>query len=244
MNTLLHPYGSQGRSRSRSNPSSGRGRGRRRLRLISALLGLGLTLSGPAALAAENIVLVSGAFRRSIPVADIELLAATGEARGLLADLLRFGRQNPVEAGKLLNQSIPVPLVLASRLLNTRIGEALLERLAKIIYPLKTPGAGVVALRSALVLGIAAGDGKLSPVSFLRAYPNDNLEVNLPALLALLEKASSITDLVRFFSESPLDGLQGNGPGNSGEKKGATKESSGGDNNNSGGGSGQGGSPR
>ena len=240
MNALLHAYGSLTRSLSRSHPS-GR-HGRRRLRLISAFLGLGLTLSGPAALAAQNIVLVSGAFRRSIPVADIELLAATGEARGLLADLLRFGRQNPVETGKLLNQSIPVPLVLASRLLNTRIGEALLQRLAKIIYPLKTPGVGVVALRSALVMGIAEADGKLSPVGFLRAYPNDNLEVNLPALLALLEKASSITDLVRFFSESPLDGLQGNGPGSGGDGNSAPKGS--GKGSSDGGSSGQDGSPR
>jgi hypothetical protein len=45
-------------------------------------------------------------------------------------------------------------------------------------------------------------------VSFLRAYPNREMEVNLPALLALLQKANSISDLVRFFSESPLDGLQ------------------------------------
>jgi hypothetical protein len=62
-----------------------------------------------------------------------------------------------------------------------------------------------------MVIGIAEGDGKLSPVSFLRAYPNRDLEVNLPALLSLLSKANSITDLVRFFSESPLDGLRGNG---------------------------------
>ena len=66
----------------------------------------------------------------------------------------------------------------------------------------------VPALRSALVIGIAEGDGNLSPVSFLRAYPNREMEVNLPALLALLQKANSISDLVRFFSESPLDGLQ------------------------------------
>jgi hypothetical protein len=171
-------------------------------------VGLNLILLAPAAPAAQNIVLVSGAFRRSIPVADMELLASKGEARGLLADLLSLGKQKPAEVGKLLNQSIPLPLVLVSRLLNTRIGEALLDRLASIVYPLKTPGAGLPALRSALVLGISEGDGKLSPVSFLRAYPNSEMEVNLPALLALLEKANSISDLVRFFSESPLDGLQ------------------------------------
>lgn len=184
---------------------------RPRRRLLAALLGLGLAFSGPTALAAQNIVLVSGAFRRSIPVADMELLASSGEARGLLADLLRFSGQKPAEVGKMLNQSFPVPLVLVSRLLNTRIGEALLERLARIVYPLKTPGVGVPALRSAIVLGIADNNGSLSPMSFLRAYPNSELEVNLPALLGLLSKASSISDLVRFFSESPLDGLRGNG---------------------------------
>jgi len=187
-----------------------RRRGRRRSRLLAALFGLGLALSAPAATAADNIVLVSGAFRRSIPVADMELLASTGEARGLLADLLRFSRQQPADVGKLLNQSFPVPLVLVSRLLNTRIGEALLERLARIVYPLKTPGVGVPALRSAIILGIAANNGSLSPIAFLQAYPNRELEVNLPALLSLLNKASSIADLVRFFSESPLDGLRGN----------------------------------
>jgi len=185
--------------------------GARRRRLIAAVLGLGLVCAGPAATAADNIVLVSGAFRRSIPVADMELLATTGEARGLLADILRFSRQKPAEVSKLLNQSFPVPVVLASRLLNTRIGEALLERLARIVYPLKTPGVGVPALRSAIVLGIADNKGDLSPISFLTAYPNSELEVNLPALLSLLNKASSISDLVRFFSESPLDGMRGNG---------------------------------
>ncbi|MFM7269014.1 MAG: alpha/beta hydrolase [Cyanobium sp.] len=182
-----------------------------RRRLIAAVLGLGLACSCPAATAAQNIVLVSGAFRRSIPVADMELLAKQGEAQGLLADILRFSGQKPAEVGKLLNQSFPVPLVLASRLLSTRIGEALLERLARIVYPLKTPGVGMPALRSAIVLGIADNNGSLSPISFLNAYPNSELEVNLPALVSLLNKASSISDLVRFFSESPLDGLRGSG---------------------------------
>jgi hypothetical protein len=32
--------------------------------------------------------------------------------------------------------------------------------------------------------------------------------VHIPALLAVVNKASSVADLVRFFSESPLDGLR------------------------------------
>ncbi|EDY38131.1 conserved hypothetical protein [Cyanobium sp. PCC 7001] len=181
-----------------------------RNQLLAALMGLGLSLGSPAAFAAENLVFVSGAFRRSIPVADLEHLATTGEARGLLSDVLRISNQDPQTVSSLLNQSIALPITLVSRLLNTRIGEALLQRLAQVVYPLKAQNQGIPALRSALVMGLVDGDGSLSAISFLQAYPTQELEVNIPALLAVMQKASSISELVRFFSESPLDGLRGN----------------------------------
>ena len=184
--------------------------------LAMTVLGLGLmgqlSMAPPQADAAENLVFVSGAFRRSIAVADLEHLAQTGQARGLLADVLRFSKQNPVEVGKLLNQSIAVPVTLASRLLNTRIGEAILQRLATIVYPLQASRVGIPALRSAMVMGVVEGNGSISALSFLRAYPTQELEVSIPALIKLLSKAGSITELVRFFSESPLDGLRGDAP--------------------------------
>jgi hypothetical protein len=182
----------------------------KRLRLLAALLGLGLSLGGPAANAAESLVFVSGAFRRSIAVSDLTHLAQTGESRGLLTDVLRFSNQDPAEVAKLLNQSLALPVTLVSRLLSTRIGEALLQRLAQVVYPLKASQQGIPALRSALVMGLVKGDGSISAISFLQAYPTQELEVNIPALLGVMSKASSITELVRFFSESPLDGLRGN----------------------------------
>jgi hypothetical protein len=178
---------------------------------MSLLGGLGIW-SPPAAGAAENLVFVSGAFRRSIPVADLEKLAATGQAQGLLADVLRFSNQNPKTVAQLLNQSVKLPVTLVSRLLNTRIGEAILERLAQIVFPLNASQAGVVALRSGLVMGVVKGNGSISAISFFRAYPVREMEVSIPALMNLIRKASSITDLVRFFSESPLDGLRGETP--------------------------------
>jgi hypothetical protein len=184
----------------------------KRQRLLAITLGLGLGLGVPAGQAAENLVFVSGAFRRSLPVADLEHLASTGQAQGLLAQGLALGKQNPAEVAKMLNEKIALPVVLVSRLLNTRIGEAILERLARVIYPLNTPSVGIPALRSAMVMGIVEGNGSLSALSFLRAYPNNNLEVSIPALMALMQKANSISDLVRFFSESPLDGLRGTTP--------------------------------
>ena len=181
---------------------------KKRRALVAALLGLGMGLTSPGAIAGENLVFVSGAFRRSIAVADLDHLAKTGQATGLVADVLAISKQNPKEVAKLLNQSVSLPITLISRLLNTRIGEAVLQRLAKVIYPLKASQDGLVALRSAVILGLANGNGSINAISFLQAYPVPEIEVSIPALMAMLKKASSIAELVRFFSESPLDGLK------------------------------------
>lgn len=182
-------------------------------RLLASSLALGLCCAPATAGAAERVVLISGAFRRSIPIAEFETLASTGQAPGLLGDLLRLGRQNPSQLKTLLNEKVTLPVPLVSRLLNTRIGEAVLDRVAVIVHPMRSPQDGIPALRSAVVMGIADGDGNLSALGFLKAYPTREIAVNVPALLTLAKKASSISDLMRFFSESPLDGLRGEGSG-------------------------------
>jgi hypothetical protein len=189
---------------------------RKRQRLAAAVLGTSLAtvLPGTAlqpnpAGAAENVVFVSGAFRRSIAVADLELLANTNQAQGLLGDVLSFTGQKPPEVAKLLKAELSIPLVLTSRLLSTRIGEAILARVARIVYPLKASSVGLPALRAGVINALVKGDGKINAIGFLQAYPVDELEVNIPALLAVMHKAKSISELVQFFSSSPLDGLRG-----------------------------------
>jgi hypothetical protein len=162
----------------------------------------------PPVLATENIVFVSGAFRRTIFVSDLESFVKTGVPVGLLADLLKFSKQNPKTVQGMLKTELPLPVVLTSRLLYTRIGEAILTRATAVVHPLRAPQVGIPALRSALVLGVAENNGKLSPISFLRAYPAEEMAVDVPQLLGLLKKASSISELVRFFSDAPLDGLK------------------------------------
>ena len=159
--------------------------------------------------AATDVALVSGAFRRSIPVKEIKHLAETGEAIGLLGDLLELSKQDPQEVSQMLNQSLDLPLVLTSRLINTRIGEAILRRVARIIHPIYTPEVevSVPAIRAGVISGLQSEDG-LTAVSFLKGYPNAVMAVNLPALFGVIEKAESIAGLVQFFSDSPLDGLK------------------------------------
>ena len=182
---------------------------RRRLLALGISCGISsLSLTVPAQ-AAVDVALVSGAFRRSIPVRDIAHLARTGEARGLLDDLLTLSDQDPAQVAALLNKNLNLPLVLTSRLVNTRIGEALTRRMAQIIHPiaLRDPAISVPAIRAAVIEGLQSPQG-LTAVSFLENYPNAVMAINLPALFSVIEKAESIAGLVRFFTDSPLDGLK------------------------------------
>ena len=182
-----------------------------RTSLLGMAAGLGIAWSSAMQplQAATDVALVSGAFRRSIPVKEIEHLAKTGEAIGLLGDLLELSKQEPQEVSQMLNQSLQLPLVLTSRLINTRIGEAILRRVARIIHPIYTPEpeVSVPAIRAGVISGLQSEDG-LTAVSFLKGYPNAVMAVNLPALFGVIEKAESIAGLVQFFSDSPLDGLK------------------------------------
>ena len=192
-----------------------RTRQRRRQRLAAVALGAALAAGMPGlgwlqqpSQAADNVVFVTGAFRRSISVADLVYLAETGQARGLMADVLAFAKQQPAEVAKLLKAELAIPLVLTSRLLNTRLGEAVLARVAQIVYPLYAKRVGIQALRAGILNALAQGDGRINAISFLKAYPVAEMEVSIPALLAVLEKAKSISQLVQFFTDSPLDGLR------------------------------------
>jgi len=175
-------------------------------------MGLG-SLAAPAQ-AAKEVAFVSGAFRRSISVADLAYLAETEKPRGLLADILRLSRQDPADLAKLLNQKLDLPLVLTSRLMSTRIGDVIIRRMAKIMYPLKVPqpSVSVPAIRAGVINGLQKGTGGLNAIRFLQAYPADVMEVNIPALMAVVQKAESIAGLVKFFSDSPLDGLKDSKP--------------------------------
>ena len=174
-----------------------------------AASGFSIGCPTPEAMAAMDIALISGGFRRSIPVKQVEHLAETGEAIGLLEDLLEISGQKPEEVSKLLNQKLELPVVLTSRLINTRIGDAIVRRVAKIIYPIYAPSpeVSVPAIRTGVINGLQE-NGSLTAIGFLKSYPNQVMAVNLPTLFAVVEKAQSIAGLVQFFSDSPLDGLK------------------------------------
>ncbi len=163
---------------------------------------------------AEKISFISGAFRRTVSLEKIERLYETGIAEGFLEDVVKYTNDEPDKLSNLLSEEYELPIVLTSKLMNSRIGIAMIQRVARIIYPLKVPdeSVSVPAIRSAIIKGLVLGNGKINLFLFLKAYPNKNIAVNVPALFNVVEKVETISELVRFFSESPLDGLKNGKP--------------------------------
>ncbi len=157
--------------------------------------------------AAEKLAFVSGGFKRSISISSLEELAKTGKATGFLADVLKFSNQDAENISNLLNEKHELPIVMTSRLINTTIGEVIISRVADIIHPLKVKNksVSVPAIRAGIILGIQMGDGSLNALQFLKAYPNKIMAVNLPELFRVLNKVDSISDLVKFYSATPLE---------------------------------------
>ncbi len=159
--------------------------------------------------AAKKVAFVSGGFRRSVSVKSLEYLAKTGKAKGTLEDLLAIGKQKPEKISELLNQKVELPIVLTSRLINSRIGEAIVGRVARVIHPIKIkdPAVAIPAIRAGVILGIASNDEGLTAIDFLKAYPNEIMAINLPELFKVVNKVESVSDLIKFFSSSPLEKL-------------------------------------
>ncbi len=163
-----------------------------------------------SAKSAEQISFVSGIFNRTITIDLLDNLAKTGEAQGSLKNILKFSNQSPKDLANLLNQEFDLPLTITSKLMYSTIGEVIILRVAKIIYPIKIRDKSITvpAIRSGVIGGILIGNGKLSLIQFFKSYPNKTIAINIPALSKIINKVDSMSELIKFFSSSPLEGIK------------------------------------
>ncbi len=134
---------------------------------------------------AETVVVVrKGILKLSISVADLRELAETRKVPEKLqayANLLSSEQRSKIF--RALQAKIPLNVVGLSNLLNTGIGTAILTDLSTVIP--RRDGAGVEALRAALLLGANAPSG-LSVLSFIESYPSSRVVVDLPRAFSVL----------------------------------------------------------
>ena len=109
-----------------------------------------LLLSTPV-FAAERVVLNYGIFRESLSVQELSTFAQTGELSSSLRINLALARQDPKAIRQYLTEPMKVNLVFLDKVLNSQIGNIILDQISQVIY---TPShrAHRQALRAALVL--------------------------------------------------------------------------------------------
>lgn len=155
--------------------------------LLGILIALLLALPG---FAAQRVYLSYGVLGRSISLDQLEQFAETGEATGVLADLLgRFGSEQQSAVRSALQTRYAVDPVMVDRFSYTSAGERLLQEAGQILQS-EARLNGFKGIRSALILA-ADQPGGISPLGFLRQFPTD-LRVDVRQLLRLVQRVSGI----------------------------------------------------
>jgi hypothetical protein len=128
------------------------------------------------AIAAENVILKYRVLQESVSVSELTTFAETGNASSDLQAYFRMSNQKPETVRRTLTQPIKVRAVVLDRILNSTLGNTVLDQLGQAIQTPKG-GAERQALRSALVLS-ASDDGKLSILEILQRYPTAEVVVD------------------------------------------------------------------
>ena len=159
---------------------------------------------------AEQIKITYSIFSRTISIKSLKKFSLTGRAEKKLERLLRTTNASNQDILNILNKNYDIPLPIASKLLYSEIGSVVLSRLSEIIHP---PNArdeitGKLALRSSVIKGIDMGEGKINIVRFFESYPTKTVILDVRALSKILNKVESMNELLKFFTDSPLNKIK------------------------------------
>ena len=162
--------------------------------------------------AAEEIKIIYSIFSRTIKVNSLKTFAQQGKSTKKLKRILRATGSKNKEIKSVLNKDFEIPITIASKLLYSEIGNVFLTRLSSIIHPPRADDerTGMLALRSSLVQGIVIGNGKINLINFFEAYPTKTIILDVNALSKVMNKVESISELLDFFTDSPLEKIKTN----------------------------------
>ena len=111
-----------------------------------------------------------------------------------------------------MNKNFEVPITIASKLIYSEIGNVFLTRLASILHPqfANDERTGMLALRASVIKGIQIGNGKINIINFFEGYPTKTIILDVNALSKVMNKVESISELLDFFTNSPLEKIKSN----------------------------------
>ena len=166
----------------------------------------------PKAYAAEEIKIIYSIFSRTINVNSLKTFTEEGNASKNLRRILKATGSPDEEIRSVLNKNFEIPITIASKLVYSEIGNVFLTRLSSIIH---TPKAndertGMLALRAGVIQGIYLGNGKINLIKFFEGYPTKTVILDVSALSKVMNKVESISELLTFFTNSPLEKIKKN----------------------------------
>jgi len=166
----------------------------------------------PKANAAEKIKITYSIFSRTITVNSLKNFAEEGISTKKLKRILKATRSPDKEIRAVLNKDFEVPITIADKLVYSEIGNVFLTRLSSIIHPPRASDerTSMLALRASVIQGIYLGNGKISLINFFEAYPTKTVILDVSALSKVMNKVESISELLTFFTNSPLEKIKKN----------------------------------
>ena len=182
------------------------------IKTIFILISTQLFFNISKANSAEEIKIIYSIFSRTIKVNSLKTFANEGNSTKKLKRILRATGSSDKEIRSALNKDFDIPITIASKLVYSEIGNVFLTRLSSIIHPPRADDktTGMLALRASVIQGIKIGNGKINLISFFEGYPTKTIILDVNALSKVMSKVESITELLEFFTNSPLEKIKTN----------------------------------
>ena len=161
---------------------------------------------------AEEIKIIYSIFSRTIKVNSLKKFAEEGNSTKKLKRILRATGSTDKEIRSVLNKNFEIPITIASKLVYSEIGNIFLTRLSSIIHPPRADDerTGMLALRASVIKGIDLGKGQINLIRFFEGYPTKTVILDVNALSKVMNKVESISELLDFFTNSPLEKIKAN----------------------------------
>ena len=162
--------------------------------------------------AANEIKIIYGVFSRTVKVNSLKKFAEEGNSTKKLKRILKATGSPDSEIRSILNKDFEIPITIASKLVYSEIGNIFLTRLSSIIHPPRADDkrTGMLALRASVIQGIKIGNGKINLIRFFEGYPTKTIILDVNALSKVMNKVESISELLVFFTNSPLEKIKTN----------------------------------
>ena len=169
-------------------------------------------INAPKAQSAEKVKIIYSIFSRTVTVDSLKTFAENGNSSKSLRKILNATGSSDEKIQSILNNKFEIPITIASKLVYSEIGNVFLNRLSSILHTPNTNDerTGMLALRSSVIQGLYTGNGQINLVSFFESYPTKTVILNVNALSKVMDKVQSVTELLDFFTNKPLEKIKNN----------------------------------